>query len=107
MMRFRVPTIERTTLAKSMFATGMWQRNRGCLRPRFREESRSHASDSPMPGEGEDGCLFDEVQNLVEPDERPVMDDRAGLPSHGWRDVVRMARPDEEYWRRAKLKNQH
>jgi hypothetical protein len=29
--------------------------------------------DSPMPGEGEDGCVFDEIGSLVEPDERPVM----------------------------------
>jgi hypothetical protein len=33
--------------------------------------------------EGEDGSVFDEIQNLVEPDERPVRDGRAELPSHG------------------------
>jgi hypothetical protein len=50
-MRFVFPPIEQTTLAKTMIATGMWQRNRRRLRPRFREASRSHASGSPMPGE--------------------------------------------------------
>jgi len=34
-----------------MIATGMWQRNRGRKRPRFRKASRSRASDSPAPGE--------------------------------------------------------
>jgi hypothetical protein len=57
-------------------------------RTAVREAKQSHAFDSPVPREGEDGCLFDEIQNLVEPDERPVMDDQAGLPSHGWRDVT-------------------
>ena len=50
-MRIDVPPIEHTTLVKTMIATGTWQRNRGGLHPRFREASRSRASDSPMPGE--------------------------------------------------------
>ena len=51
-----------------------------------------------VPGDGEAGCLFDEIQNLVGPDEQPVTDDRAGLPSHGWRDVTE--RPDRRRWHR-------
>jgi hypothetical protein len=31
-----------------------------------------------MPREGEIGCIFDEISNLVEPIERPPMDGRAG-----------------------------
>jgi hypothetical protein len=42
------------------------------LRPERR--GQSHASDSPVPGEGEVGCLFDEIDNLVEPTERPAME---------------------------------
>jgi hypothetical protein len=30
-------------------------------RPEIRKACRSHASDSPVPGEGESGCLFDEI----------------------------------------------
>jgi hypothetical protein len=30
-------------------------------------------------GEGEGGCVFDEIGNLVEPTERPHVDVRAGL----------------------------
>jgi hypothetical protein len=46
---------------------------------------------------GEDGCLFDEMGNLVEPTERRYMDVPAGPQrSHGWRSVaVRMARPSK------------
>jgi hypothetical protein len=62
-------------------------------RTEVRKASRSHASNSPMSGEGKGGCLFDEIQNLVEPAERPVMDDQAGSTSHGWRDEARTARP--------------
>jgi hypothetical protein len=45
-----------------------------------REASRSHAFDSPSPGEhmGEGGCIFDEIGNLVEPTERLHMDVQAG-----------------------------
>jgi hypothetical protein len=50
-MPSRFPPIEQTTLAKTTSDTGMWQRNRGGLHPRFREASRSRASDSPLPGE--------------------------------------------------------
>jgi hypothetical protein len=39
---------------------------------------QSHASESPPSSEGEIGCLFDEIQNLVEPIERPHKDVRAG-----------------------------
>ena len=34
---------------------------------------------------GEDGCLFDEMGNLVRLAERPGTDARAGLTSQGWR----------------------
>jgi len=47
----------------------MWQRIEA--RPReIRKASQSHAFDWPMPGEGESGCIFDEIQDLVEPIER-------------------------------------
>ena len=69
-----------------------------------REASWSHASNSPMPGEGmgEVGCIFDEMSNLVEPTERRYMDVPAGPQrSHGWRSVAaRTARPDGEQSRR-------
>jgi hypothetical protein len=61
-----------------------------------REASRARAPDSPMSGEGKVGCLFDEIGNLVEPTERPHMNVRAELNSHGWRGVARTARLDEE-----------
>jgi hypothetical protein len=35
-----------------------------------------------MPGEGEIGCLFDEIQNLVEPIERSAMDLAKGGADH-------------------------
>jgi hypothetical protein len=40
------------------------------------------AEGSRNGGEGEVGCLFDEIQNLVEPTERPHTDVRAG-PQRG------------------------
>lgn len=53
--------------------------------PQRRQEperrGRSHASgasNSPMSGEGEIGCIFDEISNLVEPIERPSKDGRTG-----------------------------
>jgi hypothetical protein len=36
---------------------------------------------------GEAGCLFDATKCRVKPAERPATDGRAGLISHGWRDV--------------------
>jgi hypothetical protein len=63
------------------------------LWPRIRKASRARAPDSPMSSEGEVGCLFDEIGNLVEPTERLHMDVQAGLTSHGWRGVARTARP--------------
>ena len=39
---------------------------------------QSRTSDSPVPGEGEVGCVFDEISILVEPTERSAMDGRAG-----------------------------
>ena len=39
--------------------------------------------------------FFDEIQNLVEPAERPHMEVRTGLISHGRRGVARTARPTE------------
>ena len=50
-----------------------------------------------MLGEGEGGCLFDEMSNLGDPAERLHMDVQTGLNSHGRRDVARTAQPDEEY----------
>jgi hypothetical protein len=38
-------------------------------------------------------AFFDEIQNLVEPAERPHMEVRTGLISHGRRGVARTARP--------------
>jgi TonB family protein len=64
---------------------------------RIRKASRSRALDSPVPGEGKVGCLFDEIGNLVEPTERLHMDVQAGLNSHGWRGVARTARLDGEH----------
>ena len=60
-----------------------------------REARRARAPDSPVPGEGEGGWVFDEMGNLVEPTERPTM----GEPNAGGRrdmDVVAGAgaRPD-------------
>jgi hypothetical protein len=62
----------------------------------------------PSSSEGDIGCLFDEISNLVEPIERPVMDGWAGLTSHGRRNVperldrTKNIRPTEktcgEYW---------
>jgi hypothetical protein len=48
---------------------------------RVRKASWSHATNSPMPGEckGEVACIFDEISNLVEPNERPDTDVRAGM----------------------------
>jgi hypothetical protein len=37
------------------------------------------------PGKGEAGCIFDEIQNLVEPDERLVMDVTRALRGWPWR----------------------
>jgi len=41
-----------------------------------------------VPGEGESGCLFDEIQNLVEPIERSAMGQshatNANIGSSGW-----------------------
>jgi hypothetical protein len=64
--------------------------------------------------EGEIGCLFDEIQNLVEPIERLHMDVQAGPQRGRSRSVAvgvapmtrrcrasagaRTARPDGEYW---------
>ena len=45
------------------------------------------------PGEGELGCLFDQISNLVEPSQRPHMEVRTRLVSHGRHDVARIARP--------------
>jgi len=45
---------------------------------------------------GEGGCNFDEIGNLVEPNERPATDGRAGLPSHGWRGATRNTRQSRE-----------
>jgi hypothetical protein len=45
----------------------IWQRTA------VREASRAHAHGSPVSGEGEIGCLFDEIQNLVESIERSAM----------------------------------
>jgi hypothetical protein len=45
--------------------------------------------------EGEVGCLFDEIDNLVEPTERPAMDGRTGLSSHGRRGGARTERPGQ------------
>jgi len=56
--------------------------------------SRSRASGSPLPGDGEGGWISDEIDNLVEPTERPSMDGRAGSTSHGWRGV-RPERPGQ------------
>jgi len=39
-----------------------------------REANQSHVFDSPSSGEGESGCLFDEISNLVEPIERSATD---------------------------------
>jgi hypothetical protein len=41
--------------------------------------------------QGEGGCLFDEIGNLVEPTERPATEGRTGLTSHGRRDAARTA----------------
>jgi hypothetical protein len=54
-----------------------------------RRQCERHASDSPMPGECEGGYIFDEIQDLIEPIERPHKDVRAGLTSHGWCGVAR------------------
>jgi hypothetical protein len=51
--------------------------------------------DSPVPGEGEIGCLFDEISNL-EPIERPATEGWAGWISHGRRDVCPNGPADEE-----------
>ena len=40
-----------------------------------------HREDSPVPGAGEVGCIFDEISNLVEPNERTHTEVRAGLTS--------------------------
>jgi hypothetical protein len=40
-------------------------------------------------GEGEVGCVFDEISNLVEPTERPPTEGRAGQTSHGRRGAAR------------------
>jgi hypothetical protein len=52
-----------------------------------------HASGPPVSGEGEGGCLFDEISNLGEPAERLHMDVQTGMNSHGRRGVARTARP--------------
>lgn len=44
--------------------------------------------DSPSPGEGEIGCLFDEIVYFVEPIERPHMKVWAGLSSRPTRPGV-------------------
>jgi hypothetical protein len=53
-----------------------WQR----IEERLRSKSgrRVGVSDSPVPYEGEIGCIFDEIRNLVEPIERPAMEGWAG-----------------------------
>jgi hypothetical protein len=38
--------------------------------------------------QGEGGCLFDEIGNLVEPTERLATEGRTGLTSHGRRDAA-------------------
>jgi hypothetical protein len=38
--------------------------------------------------------IFHGIGNLVKPTERPHVEVRAGLPSHGRRDAARMARAD-------------
>jgi hypothetical protein len=48
----------------------------GCEAPR-------RVSGQPSSSEGEGGCLFDEIQDFVEPTERPHTEVRAGLTSHG------------------------
>jgi hypothetical protein len=55
---------------------------------------RARAPDPPSSSEGEAGCLFDEIGNLVEPTKRLHMEVQAGLTSHGWRGVARTTRPD-------------
>jgi hypothetical protein len=55
MMRLGVRLFEHATFAKSMFATGMWQRNQDvCIRDFARRVGVTpllRASASPMPGE--------------------------------------------------------
>jgi hypothetical protein len=58
-------------------------------------EALRRVSGPPVPGEGEGGCLFDEMSNLGEPTERLLMDVQTGLNSHGWRGVARTARLTE------------